>query len=179
MHSRTKTCCLTVIVLTAAGCADQHRFHTATDFHMERMDEVRNTPPAHLMQMADNALLQDMSIADFHFAGHSTELSGTGAARLNRMSPLLSTYGGTVRYDTKISDEKFLDQRLNHVKEYLATTGCDMSRVEITTGMSAGTGIPARRAIEIDFKGTAKPEASGGSAQAMSAVTAPSSKSGS
>ena len=181
MHrANAKFCCLFLFALScSAGCAGRHRMHTATDFQMERMDEVRDASPVHLMQMSDNAALQDMSVADFHFAGHSSELSGTGAARLSRMSPLLSTYGGTLYYDTTLSNEKLVAERLAHVREFLTTTGCDMSRVEVKVGMSGGSGMTARKAIEVDTKGTAKPEQSGGGAQTMSAASASSSKSGS
>ena len=78
-----------------------------------------------------------MSIAEIHFVPHTRELSGTGIARLDRMAMMLDTYGGTVRYETDVTDEAFVQKRLDHVHEYLATTGCDMSRVEVKAMISA------------------------------------------
>ena len=106
--------------------------------------------------MADNAMLHDMSVADIHFVPHTAELSGTGAARLNRMATLLDTYGGTVRYETFNTDEALVKQRLDHVHEYLALTGCDMGRVQVKTMISGGRGMTASKAMIVEKKGTAK-----------------------
>ena len=123
---------------------------TSTDIHEASMDEASARPRAHFSYMVDNAIAHDMSIADFHFVGHTSELSGTGTARLDRMASFLNTYGGTVRYETFLSDEELIRQRLGHVREYIALVGCDMERVEVTTMLSGGRGMTAKRAIEID-----------------------------
>ena len=47
-------------------------------------------------------------------------------------------------------------QRLEHVREYLALTGCDMGRVEIKAMISGGRGLAATKAIQVDLKGTAQ-----------------------
>jgi hypothetical protein len=121
------------------------------------MDRSAENPQQHFRDMADNAVLSDMAVADFHFVAHTAELSGTGAARLNRMATLLDTYGGTVRYETFEPDEKLVKQRLEHVREYLTTTGCDMARVDVKAMISGGHGMPANKAIVIDLKGTNPP----------------------
>jgi hypothetical protein len=105
--------------------------------------------------MSDNAILHDMSVADIHFIPHTSELSGVGVARLNRMAKLLSTYGGTVRYETRLTDEKLIDPRLEHVQEYLALAGCDMDRVSVVAMRSGGRGMPGDEAVEKFEKGTA------------------------
>ncbi len=146
-----------IAVLAGAGCDTCSKCRdplTATEIQNRKMEEAKNRPQAHLDNMVDNAILHDMSVADFHFIPHSAELSGTGAARLNRMSTLLDTYGGTVRYETFETDEKLVTQRLEHVREYLATTGCEMQRVDIKAMISGGRGMAADKAIIIDLKGT-------------------------
>ncbi len=139
-------------VLMATASCDGPK--TATQVQMAKMGEVRQHAGACFVHMADNAILRDMSIVDHHFAGETAELSGTGAARLERMTPLLNTYGGIVRYETYCEDEKLIAQRIKHVREYLVLAGCNMERVEIKHMMSGGLGMPADDAIEIHEKGT-------------------------
>jgi hypothetical protein len=130
---------------------------------MELIAKSREEPREHFTYMVDNAMLHDMSVADVHFVPHTAELSGTGAARLNRMATLLDAYGGTVRYETFSTDDAMVKHRLEHVREYLALTGCDMGRVEIKAMISGGRGLAATKAIQVDLKGTAK-DAKGGKA---------------
>ncbi len=111
--------------------------------------------------MVDNAILHDMSIADIHFIPHSKELSGTGVARLDRMAPLLDTYGGMVRYETVLIDEEMVASRLDQVREYLDLTGCDMSRVELKVMLSGGRGMPASDAIQAEENVAAQQENNG------------------
>jgi len=166
------------ITLAAAGCDSCQRCRdplTATDIQHEKMDhsrgKARNQP---FNDMVDNAILSDMTVADFHFVAHTAEISGTGAARLNRMAPLLDTYGGTVRYETYMTDDKLVKQRLEHVREYLATTGCEMGRVEIKAMISGGHGMAADRAIIVDLKGTAAPNQQGSTTGALNLTSGPS-----
>jgi hypothetical protein len=136
------------LVMACAGC------ETGTNHAMKKMDEARDAPKPHLTYMVDNAILHDMSISDMHFIPHTDELSSTGVARLDRMALLLDAYGGTVRYDTALSDQFMISQRIEHVREYLAATGCDMGRVEVRAMLSGGRGMPAAEALEILEKGT-------------------------
>lgn len=136
---------------------------TTTQMQHTRMDTMMETPRAHFTYMVDNALLHDMSIAEIHFVPHTRELSGTGIARLDRMAMMLDTYGGTVRYETDVTDEAFVQKRLDHVHEYLATTGCDMSRVEVKAMMSGGRGMSAVKALAAEVK-AAEVEGAGGPA---------------
>jgi hypothetical protein len=158
-----------LLALANTACDTCHtckKFQTSTDLTLEQIDRSMKEPREHLTNMADNAMLHDMSVADIHFVPHSAELSGTGAARLNRMATLLDAYGGTVRYETFITDEALVKQRLDNVREYLALTGCEMDRVSIKTMMSGGRGMMATKAIKVDAKGTAKDTGKGGSAPA-------------
>ena len=145
------------LVNTACNdCKDCKKFKTATDLQVEKIDKQMEEPREYRSNMADNAMLHDMSVADIHFVPHTAELSGTGAARLNRMATLLDTYGGVVRYETLDTDAAFVKQRLDHVHEYLALTGCDMGRVQVKAMISGGRGMAASKAIIVEAKGTVK-----------------------
>jgi hypothetical protein len=143
---------LPVLLLATTAC---NRPLTTTELQTLRMEEAQWEYGAHLTSMTDNAILHDMSVADIHFIPHTSELSGVGVARLNRMAKLLSTYGGTVRYETRLSDQELIDPRLEHVREYLTLAGCDMDRVSVVTMRSAGRGMPGDEAVEKFEKGTA------------------------
>jgi len=152
---------LALVNMACNNCHDCKKFKTATDLQVEMIDKSMEEPREHFTNMADNAMLQDMSVADIHFVPHTAELSGTGAARLNRMATLLDTYGGTVRYETFNTDEEMVKNRLDHVHEYLALTGCDMGRVQIKAMISGGRGMAATKAIQVDLKGAAKATSGG------------------
>ena len=149
---RWKRCLLSAALVSAGTLGCQQRF-SSTDVMVDRMEETRGISRGSYVHMADNALLHDMSLADLHFVAHTNELSGTGAARLDRMAYLLDAYGGTVRYDTLSVDESLVSQRLEHIREYLALTGCDMDKVEVKLMLSGGRGMAADDAIEIKQKG--------------------------
>lgn len=130
------------------GCQDSR--YNGLALQKEKMEATRNEPRAHYANMVDNAILHDMSIADFHFVPHTSELSGTGVARLDRMGPLLDTYGGTVRYETQATDEVLVQARLDHVREYLTVVGCDMDRIELRAMLSGGRGMSAVHTLRAD-----------------------------
>lgn len=133
--------------LAVVGCAGGGR-KTATDVQLEKIRAMRDRSHEHEQNMINNAVLADMSLAEFHFIPHSTELSGSGVKRLDRMAPMLDTYGGTVRYAGNVSDDELVKQRIAHVHEYLAMTGCNMDRVKIEPGLAGGQGMQARDALE-------------------------------
>jgi hypothetical protein len=143
------------LLVLATSCND---VKTTTQIQHEHMDEMKCLAGAHLVHMVDNAMLQDMSIADHHFVAHTAEISGSGAERLDRFAPFLNAYGGVLRYETYCEDEPLVTQRMEHVREYLALAGCNMDRVAVQQMIAAGRGLPADDAVEIKTKGTAKPE---------------------
>lgn len=165
-----------VLALSGIGCHGPNHDQTANQLHQSHMDRAKANYGRHMHDMADNAILQDMSLVDFHFVAHSSEISGTGADRLNRMAHLLNTYGGTVHYQTDLADTDLVNKRLAHVKEYLTVAGCDMDRVQVKTGLSGGRGMPARKALEVEAKGTANPAASAGATTGFAMPAAPSGK---
>lgn len=145
---------IAALALIAGGCCCPPKMETTTDLQMEKMGHMREGANDHLTHMADNAILHEMALADFHFVPHTSELSGTGVARLDRMAVLLDTYGGTVRYDTALFDEELIQKRIDHVREYIALTGCEMNRVTVEAAISGGRGERAVKVIAADDKGT-------------------------
>jgi hypothetical protein len=87
----------------------------------------------------------------------------------------LDTYGGTVRYETFNTDEEMVKNRLDHVHEYLALTGCDMGRVQVKAMISGGRGMTASKAIIVEAKGTVK-DTKAGTAASGSSMTVGQSK---
>ncbi len=165
-------CRLFVLVLPAvfvlsAACTKSANMLPLTDVQTRKIEQVRDRPRPYLTSMVDNALLHDMSVTDMHFIPHTSELSGTGAARLDRMAVMLNTYGGVVRYDTLMNDSELAQKRIDHVREYLEVAGCDVSRVQVTAMLSGGRGLTAKRAIEIDDAGTVEAVEGGPSSVAV------------
>ncbi len=111
--------------------------------------------------MVDNAMLEDLSMADIHFIPHSTELNGLGARRLERYAKLLTVYGGSIRYSTNSSDKELVDGRMVSLRDYLGTTQIAADRIKVVHGMPGGQGVTAREAI------TVKAETIPGSPQAQ------------
>lgn len=148
-----------IMSLFSVGCHGPNRDMTVRELHESHMDAAKANYGRHLNEMADNAILHDMSLVDLHFVPHSSEISGTGVKRLNRMAHLLNTYGGTVNYQTDLTDETLVQKRIDHVKEYLTVAGCDMDRVQVKAGLGAGRTSPAAKAMEIDARGPVDPNA--------------------
>lgn len=148
-----------LMLILTGGCQNgdrERKCKTATEIYSEKMDEGKCRGLPAFRDMSDNAILHDMSLADIHFVPHTSEISGTGAARLDRMASLLEAYGGTVRYETYEEDASLVEQRIAHVTEYLSLTGCNMGRVQVRATMTGGRTIPATEAIAVADKGTAK-----------------------
>lgn len=139
---------LSSLLFVAVGCQNDKDL-TAGQIQSAKMDEAGRSVRRHLVAMADNALLHNMAVADTDFVPHTTELSGTGAARLDRLAPMLATYGGMLRYETYLADEVLVEQRLAHVREYLGLVGCDLDRVKIAAVMSGGRTTSAREGLSL------------------------------
>lgn len=133
------------LVLIPTACSTMQ---STNDIQTAKMNEMKSAYGEHFTYMIDNAILRDMSIADGHFIRHTSELSGVGTARLERLARMLNTYGGTVRYDTALDDEPLVAQRIEHVREFLVLSGCDLERVEFAVMGPGGRGLPGREAVE-------------------------------
>ena len=57
-----------------------------------------------------------------------------------------------MRYAARSDEEEFVNQRLEHLREFLATTGLDMSRVEVQVAMAGADHALAVDAIEAQEK---------------------------
>lgn len=95
----------------------------------------------------DQGMMADMSIADIHFIPHSSDLSGTGVARLERYAELLANSGGTLNYDTNLSDSMLIERRMSTAQTYLAKCMSNSKRVDIVLGMPGGPGMRAKESI--------------------------------
>ncbi len=162
MHRWTKNLVMLCGLVVVSGC--QQPVVTSTQRMTNKMDYAKQHRFEHMTDMVDNAILYDMTIADLHFVPHTAELSGTGVARLDRLVPLLNTYGGVVRYETQEKNAKLVEKRMGHAREYLALAGCTMDHVEIKTMISGGRGMPASDAIDAMTRGTQPESAAGGAA---------------
>lgn len=132
--------CLTCLALACAvGCRRE------VEIEQTVADEWQSRYQAKPLftYMVDNAILSDMSVADIHFIPHHAELGSTGMHRLDRMAPMLNTYGGTIRYQTYHEDQQFVQARMASIRDYLAVVGCDLSDVTLESGLPGGRGIPA------------------------------------
>lgn len=95
----------------------------------------------------DQGMMADMSIADIHFIPHSADLSGTGVARLERYAELLSTSGGTLNYDTSLSDSQLIERRMATAEAYLSKCMSQSKPVDVVLGMPGGPGMRAKESI--------------------------------
>lgn len=121
------------------------------------------TPPVATMQgtyvnMADNALLNLMTVNDAHFLPHRAMLSGLGRERVARLASLMEVYGGTVRLDTDCTDEDLVQRRIDTVIAALSEAGLDTTHSLVERDLPGGTQFGATEAILIKVtKGTFNP----------------------
>ena len=115
--------------------------------------------------MTDNALLADMSINDSHFLPHRDLLNDLGTQRLYRLVALMDAYGGTIRFDTALTEEELIARRMKVVMDFLCEAGLDTTQEVLVRDMSGGQGMPAGEAILIKVKeGTYSADKKGSSA---------------
>lgn len=97
--------------------------------------------------MQDQGLIADMSIADMHFVPHTAELNGTGRARLERYAELLAGHGGTLTFDTSLSDSDLIAARIQSAEIFVNEYVPDDSKIAVVTGLSGGRGMAADEAV--------------------------------
>lgn len=102
----------------------------------------------------DNGMLQDMCIADIHFVPHTTRINSLGVRRLNRYCELLPDDGGTIHLETEATDDELIEARIRNVHDFFASSGMDMTKLTIKTGLPRGRPIDAVEAIRIKEEGT-------------------------
>ncbi len=94
----------------------------------------------------DQGMLADMAIADIHYVPHSSCLSGVGEARLERYAELLAANGGTLNYDTALTDQTLLDARLKTAKDFLAQAIPKGKAIDVMVGPAGGRGMSNKEA---------------------------------
>ena len=123
--------------------------------------------------MADNALLADMTVNDSHFLPHRTLFNDLGQRRLGRLASLMEAYGGTIRFNTALTDEDLIERRVALVVDFLAEAGIDTTQDVVMRDMPGGEGMSATEAILIKAKeGTYDPEKQRSQSGAEGTVTA-------
>ena len=133
-------------VLIAGGCVEQsqsRRLNSAWADDCEKEVVVREYMAYH----NDQGMLADMSIADIHFVPHTSYLSGTGEARLERYAELLARTGGRVNYDTRLRDKDLVAARVGVAKTFLAEALPSNKTIDVVLGLPGGRGMDAREAI--------------------------------
>ncbi len=135
---------LGALIVAAAGCNEPtERLNAPPQGAAKYPSKMQDA----FVYMVDNAMLEDLSLADVHFVPHTVELNGLGAKRLERYAKLLTVYGGAIRYATDMTDEPIVERRLASIRSYLATTGIETDRIKVVKEMPGGVGMPAEEAI--------------------------------
>ena len=135
---RSILCTITILFAVQMACIpDKPRLNSPPQGYSEPHHPMSETFAYH----NDQAMLADMSVADIHFVPHSSELSGTGEARLARYAELLATTGGTLHYDTAVTDDKLLRSRLAAANDYLKESVPGTKSVKVVVGGAGGRGI--------------------------------------
>ncbi|MCG3136435.1 MAG: hypothetical protein HJJLKODD_00268 [Phycisphaerae bacterium] len=145
-----------VLIIAAAGCNAQNEGMMAAQ---ELSSEATVNQQAFRDAQVDNAMLNDMAIADIHFLPHSSELNSLGEQRLLRYVELLGDRGGQLNLETQSNDEVFNKARMEKAAEFLATAGVDRERMQVMIGTRQGSGMRATEAIEIIDKNYVVPQA--------------------
>ena len=137
---------VSIVALCLTGCVDPSP--------KKSLNSPRSFEPAERPSVAeffayqnDQGMMADMAIADIHFVPHSSALSGTGVARLERYAELLAATGGEVRYATAIRDEALLNERLATAKDFLAQVIPSNQCVDVVIGLPGGRGMTAQEAL--------------------------------
>jgi hypothetical protein len=99
--------------------------------------------------MTDNALLEDMTVADMHFVPQRALLNSLGEQRLERLALLLELYGGAIRFSTNETDEKLVAARLAEIRGYLCEAGVDTTEEAVALGQAGGRGLDAGQVLLI------------------------------
>lgn len=104
---------------------------------------------AQYAHMVDNALLADMTVSDVHFVPHRAMLNSLGEERLARLASLMEVCGGTVRFNTDVTDEELVSERVEKIRTFLRQAGVDTSQPILKRDLPGGAGMDAREAILI------------------------------
>ncbi len=135
---------LLLLAMLLAGCAEPQateRLNAPPQGESEHRAEVA----VYFENHRDRGLLADMAIADMHFEPYSAEISETGKQRLERYAHLLANKGGTLRYETNLSDDALIEARLGSANLYLEAAS-PSARLSVIRGLSGKRGMNAAEA---------------------------------
>lgn len=150
-----------IAVLAAFGCESPGaRLNAPPHGEQAEKPDMQGT----FVYMADNALLENMTVCDYHFLPHRDLLTGLGKQRLARLAALMEEYGGTIRFDTTLEDEALVADRTQAIIAYLHELGVDTTSQRVTQDAPLdGVTRSADEAILIRaFEGTYQPRRRGG-----------------
>jgi len=155
------------VLLWVGGCnSPAQRLNAPPHGQALRTSDMQGT----FTYMADNALLADMTISDMHFLPHRAALNDLGVQRLSRLASLLEAYGGTIRFNTDLTDKELVSRRIEAVRDFLAEAGIDTTREVVVRDIPGGEGMAATEALLIkQHEGTYQPRRESGAVSPESA----------
>lgn len=125
-----RTCAgLSLALFVLTGCeSPQSRLNAPPHGEQAESPDLQGT----YVYMSDNALLESMSIADYHFLPNRSILNTMGKQRLNRLASLIEEYGGEVRYNSNLDDDELINQRTQAIIAYMGEIGVDTKKSTVT-----------------------------------------------
>lgn len=130
-------------IAMAMACNQPKRLNAPPQGDTDRKAETHT----YFAYQADQAMLEDLSMADMHFISHTATLNGTGVARLERYAELLTESGGTLSYDTRLTNKELIEARLKLLRTSLAELVPPNTKIDVVLGPPGGRGMDAIEAI--------------------------------
>lgn len=140
MRSRLRAIWAAAPVLLLVGCVSPEKTQSLNTPPTDPAEERRELAEFFAYHQ-DQGMMHDRSIADLHFVPGSIHLSGTGEARLARYAELLSDEGGTLNYDTRLTDDALVNGRLNSARQFLTKYNVGGPQIQVALGMPGGRGM--------------------------------------
>lgn len=156
--------------LLSSGCAEySKRLNAPPHGQPVETSDMQGT----FVYMTDNALLADMTVSDIHFLPHRAQLSALGEQRLARLVSLMQAYGGTIRFNSSLTDQELIRSRLATVRDFLAEAGVDTTAEVVREDLPGGRGMDAVEVILIKAGEATYTPREGGRPGATTGGTAP------
>lgn len=152
-----------LLSISIVGCqSQQSRLNAPPHGEEAEKPDLQGT----YVYMADNALLESMSVSDYHFLPNRDRLTTLGKQRLYRLAALIEEYGGAIRYNSLLGhDDPLVTKRTTAIVNYLTELGVDTRNRTISREpLAESTSKSAEEAILIRVnEGTYKPKKSSSS----------------
>lgn len=164
-----------LVAMLVAGCGGvSSRLNAPPQGWAARQTDLQQS----FVYMTDNAMLAEMCVSDVHFVPRQGVLNSLGARRLDRYADLLRESGGTLHYDTEVTDTAMVAERIESVQKYLASAGLAADMVKVKVGgrdsaqMTAVEAMAARQQMAIKASCAAAAGKDAGAAAAAGAGAA-------